>query len=94
MAGLAATAKEVRQMKTTLMKIMVTLLATVALTAPVAAEPLDQLSLDRWKQLREVERYQLNIAEKYYREKNFKVGLSEYEKFLTLYEQSEGASYA
>jgi tetratricopeptide (TPR) repeat protein len=57
------------------------------------AERLDELSLDRWQELREVERYQLNIAEKYYREKNWKVGLAEYEKFLTLYERSVGAPY-
>lgn len=94
MAGLAATAKEVRQMKATLTKLIVILFAAVALTTPLRAEPLDQLSLARWKELREVERYQLNIAEKYYREKNFKVALPEYEKFLTLYERSEGAAYA
>lgn len=58
------------------------------------ADQLDELPLDRWKELREVERYQLNIAEKYYREKNWKVGLAEYEKFLTLYERSVGAPYA
>ncbi len=57
------------------------------------AERLDELPLDRWKELREVERYQLNIAEKYYREKNWKVALAEYEKFLTLYERSVGAPY-
>lgn len=94
MAGLAATAKEVRQMKSTLTKLVLIFFAAVALTAPLSAEPLDQLSLARWKELREVERYQLNIAEKYYREKNFKVAMPEYEKFLTLYEQSEGAAYA
>ena len=63
--------------------------------APSAsAERLDELSLDRWAKLREVERYQLNIAEKYYREKNYKVAAAEYEKFLTLYETSEGAAYS
>jgi len=52
------------------------------------------MSLDRWAKLREVERYQLQIAEKYYREKNWKVALAEYEKYLTLYERGEGGSYA
>lgn len=60
--------------------------------APAGA--LDEMSLERWAKLREAERYQLNIAEKYYREQNWKVALAEYEKFLTLYERSEGASYA
>ena len=63
-------------------------------TATASPERLDELSLKRWEKLREVERYQLNIAEKYYREKNYKVAAPEYEKFLTLYETSEGAAYA
>jgi tetratricopeptide (TPR) repeat protein len=58
------------------------------------AAKLDELSLDRWAKLREVERYQLKIAEKYYAERNYKVALSEYEKFLELYEQSVGAPYS
>lgn len=62
--------------------------------ASAIAERLDELSLDRWAKLREVERYQLKIAEKYYLEKNFKVAAAEYEKFLTLYESSEGAPYS
>lgn len=63
-------------------------------TVSVRAERLDELSLDRWAKLREVERYQLKIAEKYYLEKNYKVAAAEYEKFLTLYESSEGAPYS
>lgn len=63
--------------------------------APLAsAQRLGELSLDRWAKLREVERYQLKIAEKYFQEKNYKVAASEYEKFLTLYESSEGAPYS
>jgi tetratricopeptide (TPR) repeat protein len=69
--------------------VSVLLLARAAL-----AGPLDEMSLERWAKLREAERYQLNIAEKYYREQNWKVALAEYEKFLTLYERSEGAPYA
>jgi len=52
------------------------------------------MSLERWKKLREAERYQLNIAEKYYRDGDYKVAAAEYEKFLRLYEKSEGAPYA
>ncbi len=55
---------------------------------------IDELSLDRWKQLREAERHQLNVAEKYYRERQYKIALGEYEKFVTLYEKSEGTSFA
>jgi len=58
------------------------------------AQKLDVLSLEGWAKLREVERYQMKIAEKYYLEKNYKVAGSEYEKFLSLYEASEGAPYS
>ena len=58
------------------------------------AQKLDVLSLEGWAKLREVERYQMKIAEKYYLEKNYKIAASEYEKFLSLYEASEGASYS
>ncbi len=58
------------------------------------AARLDEMSLERWKKVREAERYQLKIAEKYFREKNWKVAMSEYEKYLTLYERSEAAPYA
>ncbi|WP_197442977.1 tetratricopeptide repeat protein [Lignipirellula cremea] len=58
------------------------------------AQKLDEMSLERWAKLSEVQRYQMQIAEKYYREKNYKVAAAEYEKYLTLYEDSEGASYS
>jgi tetratricopeptide (TPR) repeat protein len=62
--------------------------------ARLRAANLDEMSLERWAQLREAERYQLNIAEKYYREQNWKVAQAEYEKYLRLYETSEAAPYA
>lgn len=68
--------------------------ATLVSTSRVQAGSLDEMSLDRWKKLREVERYQLTIAEKYYRVKNWKVAAAEYEKYLTLYESSDAGSYA
>jgi tetratricopeptide (TPR) repeat protein len=58
------------------------------------ADELNELSIDGWKQLKEVERYQMQIADKYYRENNFKIAAAEYEKFLELYESSNGAPYA
>jgi tetratricopeptide (TPR) repeat protein len=72
--------------------LVLTVLVTVSSTA--SAQRLDEMSLDRWKKLREAERYQLNIAEKYYRDGDYKVAAAEYEKFLRLYEKSEGAPYA
>ena len=66
----------------------------VSATPAFAQGRIDELALDRWKLLREAERHQLNVAEKYYREQQFKIALGEYEKFVTLYEKSEGASFA
>jgi tetratricopeptide (TPR) repeat protein len=62
--------------------------------ARAVADELDELPLESWKQLREVERYQLQIAEKYWREQNFKTAAAECEKFLELYEKSTGAPFA
>lgn len=66
---------------------------------PAAAEAakltwLEQIPLESYEQMREVERYQLQIAEKYYIKEEYRVALDEYEKFLTLYESSAGAPYA
>ena len=88
-----ATAKEVNDMNSRI-SLVLTLAFSSAFITSASAAKLDEMSLDRWKKLREVERYQLNIAEKYYREKNYKVAAPEYEKFLSLYEQSEGAPYS
>ncbi len=64
--------------------------------AALAAKPekFDEMSLDRWAKLREVERHQLNAADKYFGKGEWKIAITEYEKFLKLYESSEGASYA
>ncbi len=70
------------------------LIGWLLLTTSSLAAPLDQLPLDRWAKLREAERYQLQVAEKYFREQNWKIALAEYEKFLSLYEKSDGAPYA
>lgn len=74
--------------------VLVAVVLLVVTSSQLYADPLDTMSLERVKELREVERYQLEVAEKYYREKNWKVALSEYEKFLSLYESSSGAPYA
>jgi tetratricopeptide (TPR) repeat protein len=58
------------------------------------AGPFDEMSLERWAKLREAERYQLKIAEKFYIDSQWKVAADEYEKFLKLYDKSEGAPYA
>jgi len=66
----------------------------LALCVSAAAGPLDEMSLERWSKLREVERYQMQIAEKFCKQQNWKAAAAEYEKYITLYEKSEGASYA
>lgn len=55
---------------------------------------LEQMSIESFSKLREVERYQIKVAEKYYTQDNWKVAAAEYEKFLRLYERSVGAPYA
>ena len=62
--------------------------------ASASAGPLDEMAVERWAKLKEAERYQLNVAERLYREQQWKVAADEYEKFLKLYEKSEGAAYA
>ncbi len=64
------------------------------LSGTAIAQNLDEMSLDKWKALREVERYQMKIADDYYRQQNWKVALAEYAKFMELYERSEGAPHA
>ncbi|MBA4186727.1 MAG: hypothetical protein C0467_01790 [Planctomycetaceae bacterium] len=67
----------------------------LALASAEAAGPREhEMSIERWKKLKEAERFQLNAAERLYREKQFKAAADEYEKFLKLYETSEGAPYA
>ncbi len=55
---------------------------------------LEQMEVKTFAELREVERYQLKIAEKHYLAGEFPTARNEYEKFLTLYEKSPGAPYA
>jgi TolA-binding protein len=60
----------------------------------LTAGPLDEMAIERWAKLKEAERFQLNAAERLYRESQWKAAADEYEKFLKLYERSEGAPYA
>lgn len=70
------------------------LLLTLSCSSMTRGDELDELPVDGWKELREVERYQLQIAEKYWREQNWSTAASEYEKYMELYEKSTGAPYA
>src|SRR6478735_9729446 len=75
-------------------KTLTSVLGLFVLASVADAGPLDEMAVERWAKLREAERYQLNIAEKFYREAQYKVAADEYEKFLKLYEKSDGASFA
>jgi len=55
---------------------------------------LEQIPVDTFAKMREVERYQLKVAEKFYLKGEYKVAASEYEKFITLYERSAAAPHA
>ena len=66
-------------------------------TPPAAANQLgamERIDIDTFASLREVERYQLRVAEKYFLDEEYAVALDEYDKFLTLYEASDAAPYA
>ena len=79
------------------MKFLPRILACIAALLPLTAAaltPLEQIPVKTFEAMKEVERYQMRIAEKHYTDGNFKTALAEYEKFLTLYEKSPGAPYA
>ena len=80
--------------KTRLTVIVMIVFLHLVTASILQASVLDEMSIERWKDLREAERYQMQIAEKYYREQNWKIAAAEYEKFLTLHEKSTGASFA
>ena len=55
---------------------------------------LEQIEVETFAELREVERFQLKAAEAFYTKGEFAAAAAEYEKFITLYERSPGAPYA
>src|SRR5690242_72535 len=83
-----------KEVKPLAIRLLCSVAAVLLYAAVAAAGPFDEMPLDRWSKLREVERFQLNIAEKYYKEQKWKVAADEYEKYLKLYEKSEAAPFA
>jgi TolA-binding protein len=77
-------------------RLAILLAVTFLLSAAPGAQlgPLEQMDVKTFAELREVERYQLKIAEKHYLAEEYATARDEYEKFLTLYEKSLGAAYA
>ena len=55
---------------------------------------LEQIEVETFAELREVERFQLKAAEAFYTKGEVAAAGAEYEKFITLYERSPGAPYA
>ena len=74
--------------------IIFLLFTALASVSHAALTTMQQIQVETFKEMREVERYQIKIAEKHFLSGKFKVALAEYEKFLTLYEKSPGAPYA
>ena len=52
------------------------------------------MPLEAFAKLREIEKHQLKIAEKFYLKGEHKAAAAEYDKFLTLYERSAGGPYS
>lgn len=79
-----------------LMVAMSFVLAPMSLLPICSAQStqLHDMSLQRWGKLREVERHQMQVAEKYFRDRAWTVAADEYDKYLTLYEASDAASHA
>jgi TolA-binding protein len=86
-------ARRHREMKR-LFPLACALLLATSDVSRAALSPLEQIQVATFEKMREVERYQIRIAEKHYTNSEFKTALAEYEKFLTLYEKSPGAPYA
>lgn len=72
----------------------ITILLLGTILSRAALTTFQQIDEATFKKMREVERYQIKIAEKHFLKGSFKIALAEYEKFLTLYEKSPGAPYA
>ena len=54
----------------------------------------EQLRFDVAKELRQTEKYQLIIAQRFFAKGEYQAAMAEFEKFLTLYERSDAAPYA
>ena len=71
--------------------------ALLFFTSPLIAAKLtwlEQIEVNTFGELSQVERYQLKTAERFYTKGEYAAAAAEYEKFITLYETSAGAPYA
>jgi TolA-binding protein len=76
-------------------RFLILLLFTALVSSSRAAlTTLQQIEVETFEKMRDVERYQIKIAEKHFLKGDFKIALAEYEKFLALYGKSPGAPYA
>ena len=77
--------------------LVLLVLLTAFLPAPAEAARLgylEQMPIEAFAKLREIERHQLKIAEKFFLKGEYKAAAAEYDKFLTLYERSAGGPYS
>ena len=82
--------------KKTIKITIILIISLLPLTSTPAANLswTEQIEVDTFGSLRQVERYQLKTAEKFYTKGEFAAAAAEYEKYITLYETSNGAAYA
>ena len=76
------------------MRILLALLLSASAASAAKLGYLEQLPIETFKQLREVERHQLQVAERLYIKEEWEAALNEYEKYVTLYEASAATPYA
>lgn len=87
-------------MKKTISTILLALAAGTTLPAQtninqdLRGDRHELLRFEVAKDLRQTEKYQLIIAQRFFAKGDYKASMAEFEKFLTLYERSEAAPYA
>lgn len=70
------------------------LLMAALVLAAAAGTAFARLDIERYRALREAERYQIDVADKLEQKRAWKDALAEYEKFINLYVDSAAAPYA
>ncbi len=71
-----------------------TLAAQTKINSGLRGDRHEQLRFEVATKLRQTEKYQLIVAQRFFAKGDFKAAMAEFEKFLTLYERSQAAPYA
>ena len=70
------------------------LIAQTKINTGLRGDRHEQLRFEVATKLRQTEKYQLIVAQRFFAKGDFKAAMAEFEKFLTLYERSQAAPYA